>query len=314
MSILPKKIGQWIDKVFISSMKYLPLRHAQRFLYLLRTHPEIGDRWGYSIRPITYYEPIPDYRQLRPDPLERRRLNNSIDWQINEQQNLLKALQPFAPELKILDAQQKFDFDNSFYPKLDAAVYYAIVRYLQPGKVIEIGSGYSTQILHYAALKNPKRPEITCVEPYPESRLVEADIQFNLVAEQLENLDFSFFDQLEAGDILFIDSTHTIKFNSDVCQLVLQVLPRLKPGVWIHFHDIWFPFDYPYEWIFEERRSWGEQYFLEAFLAYNSDFKVRFVSNLMAVDFPTEMQVLWSKDINWDSKHRSACIWIERVQ
>ena len=186
-----------------------------------------------------------------------------------------------------------------------------------PAKVIEVGSGYSTQILYQASLMNRaegKSTEIICVEPYPEARLTEIGLQFTLIQEKLENLDPDFFfEQLAPGDILFIDSTHTIKYNSDVCRLILEILPRLQPGVWIHFHDLWFPYDYPYEWIFDERRSWGEQYFLEAFLSYNVHFKVRFCNNLMAVDFPDAMKNLWSEGVDWNSSHRSSSVWLERV-
>ena len=316
MSILPKAIGEWINQFFITAMKKLPLRHAHRFLYLLYTHPEIGDSWGYSIRPITYYEPIPDYRDLKPDKIWIRRLTDTVNWDLSQQATLLYDLHRFSLEIQKLHSSGKFDFHNSFYPRLDAAIYYCITRYLMPAKVIEVGSGYSTQILYQASLMNcaeGKSTEIICVEPYPEARLTEIGLQFTLIQEKLENLDPDFFEQLAPGDILFIDSTHTIKYNSDVCRLILEILPRLQPGVWIHFHDLWFPYDYPYEWIFDERRSWGEQYFLEAFLSYNVHFKVRFCNNLMAVDFPDAMKNLWSEGVDWDSSHRSSSVWLERI-
>jgi hypothetical protein len=94
-------------------------------------------------------------------------------------------------------------------------------------------------------------------------------------------MDLSLFDQLEAGDMLFIDSTHMIKPRGDVVVEYLELLPRLKPGVFVHVHDIFTPWDYPREWIVSQNRFWNEQYLLEAFLSFNSDFQVLLALNYL---------------------------------
>ena len=96
----------------------------------------------------------------------------------------------------------------------------------------------------------------------------------SLIENKVEDLDLEFFSQLHSGDILFIDSSHTVKIGGDVNYLFLEVLPRLKPGVIVHVHDIFFPFDYRRDWVMDELRFWTEQYLLQAFLTFNCEFEV----------------------------------------
>jgi Methyltransferase domain len=103
-------------------------------------------------------------------------------------------------------------------------------------------------------------------------------------------VELDFFSKLESGDILFIDSSHTVKIGGDVNYLFLEVLPRLKPGVIVHVHDIWFPFDYDRQWVLGEFRFWAEQYLLQAFLAFNSEFEVLICNSYLGFYFPEELK------------------------
>ena len=96
----------------------------------------------------------------------------------------------------------------------------------------------------------------------------------SLIEKKVQDIDLEFFSQLESGDILFIDSSHTVKIGGDVNYLFLEVLPRLKPGVIVHVHDIFLPFEYRRDWVLDEFRFWTEQYLLQAFLTFNSEFEV----------------------------------------
>jgi hypothetical protein len=122
------------------------------------------------------------------------------------------------------------------------------------------------------------------IEPYPEylfSLLRPDDIaKINLIPERLQNVDLAIFEQLEAHDILFIDSTHVSKLNSDVNKYVFEILPCLKKGVVIHIHDVFHPFEYPLEWL-REGRSWNEQYVIRAFLQYNNAFSIKLFTTHM---------------------------------
>src|SRR4029077_19197551 len=125
-----------------------------------------------------------------------------------------------------------------------------------------------------AAAKNKSSP-LMCIEPFPQKFLRAGfpGLQ-SLMERKVQDVDLNFFSQLQSGDILFIDSSHTVKIGGDVNYLFLEVLPRLNPGVIVHVHDIFLPFDYRRDWVMDELRFWTEQYLLQAFLMFNSDFEV----------------------------------------
>jgi len=95
-----------------------------------------------------------------------------------------------------------------------------------------------------------------------------------LMEKNVQEIDLEFFFQLQSGDFLFIDSSHTIKIGGDVNYLFLEVLLRLNPGVIVHVHDVFLPFEYRRDWVLDEFRFWTEQYLLQAFLTFNSEFEV----------------------------------------
>ena len=143
------------------------------------------------------------------------------------------------------------------------------------------------------ALSANQQGTLTCVEPFPEDRLLRGDLDVELITKRVEEIDVDFFSCLEANDILFIDSSHTVKFGSDVCYEFLEVLPRLAPGVWVHVHDDFFPHDYPAEWLIEQRLALNEQYLLEAFLAFNRDFNVALSNYWLLLDQLPAVRALW---------------------
>ena len=118
-------------------------------------------------------------------------------------------------------------------------------------------------------------------------------------------IDVAFFSSLTANDILFIDSSHTVKFGSDVCYEFLEILPRLAPGVWVHVHDIFFPHDYPAEWLIERRMALNEQYLLEAFLSFNEKFQIALANYWLCLDHPDEAARLWPGN--------GSSFWMKRV-
>ena len=254
------------------------MRAAQHALFLAQSQPEIADRWGYHIRPIHYYEPLPDFRAITPEQIQRRRDYSAIDFRWDEQLRLLGELEPYAGELADVD------LDNDYFSGLDAIVYYSLIRHLKPRRIIEIGGGYSTRIANKALAANLSG-RLTCIEPYPEDRLNGSQFSVQLITKRVEEIDVSFFSCLEENDILFIDSSHTVKFGSDVCYEFLEILPSLKHGVWVHVHDIFFPHDYPAEWLLTRRLALNEQYLLEAFLSFNTAFTPQFANHWLCLDY-----------------------------
>jgi hypothetical protein len=275
------------------------MRHV---LFLAQSHPEVVDRWGYHIRPIHYYEPIPDFSAITSEQLERRREFRSIDFRWDEQLRLLRELVTYRDELPELS---NTDFQNDYFNGLDAAVYYSLIRHLKPQRVIEIGSGYSTRIAHKALTRNAAGGTLTCIEPNTE-RLNGARLNVELIQRRVEEIDVDFFSQLDANDILFIDSSHTVKFGSDVCYEFLDVLPVLRPGVWVHVHDVFFPHDYPAEWVLKRRLALNEQYLLEAFLSFNREFQVALANHWLTLDHASSVNELWPR------KAESSSFWFYR--
>ena len=276
-------------------MKSLFDRIAHHLLFRAQSHPQLTDRWGYHIRPIHYYEPIPDFRAITLEQITRRREFPKIDFRWDDQLALLKELTAYRDELSALE----FNFDNGFFGGFDAAVYYSLIRHLKPQKIIEIGGGYSTQLAAKAITG-----KLICIEPYPE-RLNGVGPSVELIQKRVEEIDVDFFASLEANDILFIDSSHAVKFGSDVCYEFLELLPRVAPGVWIHIHDIFFPHDYPPEWLIERRMALNEQYLLEAFLSFNEKFQVALANYWLGLDHPDEAARLWPKS--------GSSFWMKRV-
>jgi predicted O-methyltransferase YrrM len=271
-------------------VKTLFNRAMRHVLFLAQSHPEIVDNWGYHIRPIHYYEPIPDFNAITTEQLERRREFHAIDCCWEQQLQLLRELSSYGHELQQLS---NTDLDNEYFSGFDGAVYYSLIRHLKPKRIIEIGGGYSTRIAHKALTSNADGGTLTCIEPNPD-RLNGHAPKIELIQKRVEQIDVDFFSQLEANDILFIDSSHTVKFGSDVCYEFLDVLPVLQPGVWVHVHDIFFPHDYPAEWILKRRLALNEQYLLEAFLSFNREFQVALANHWLTLDYTGAVNQLWN--------------------
>jgi len=167
----------------------------------------------------------------------------------------------------------KYPLANDYYTTPDAEVLYAIVQLYRPARIVEIGSGYSTQLFRLAIQNAKLTAHLTSIDPSPRQDVTCYSDQ--VIKERVEKLpDLTLFKQLAPNDILFIDSSHEIKSGNDVLNLVFNILPVLASGVLIHFHDIFLPYEYPRDWIIENRWPWTEQYLIQAFLTGNSEYEV----------------------------------------
>jgi len=172
----------------------------------------------------------------------------------------------------------RFYTGNSQFSWLDSRALMVLLCEWQPSRIIEVGSGYSSLLMADVNERFLDRScDITCVEPYPRPFLRHPPAGITrLVEQKVQDVPLDLFQTLDAGDILFIDSSHVAKTGSDVNRLYFDVLPRLKPGVRVHIHDIFLPNEYPQQWVIEYNRSWNEQYLLRALLMYSFGFKVVF--------------------------------------
>lgn len=182
----------------------------------------------------------------------------------------------------------QFFTGNSQFSWLDSRALFVLLQAWRPKRLIEVGSGFSSLLCVDVKRRFVNDMHITCVEPYPRPFLSKIP-DINLVQRGVETLGLDVFQQLEAGDILFIDSSHVAKTGSDVNFLIFEVLPRLKAGVRIHIHDIFLPADYPQEWVLVENRSWNEQYVIRALLMYSTAFEVLFSSAYAKFAFPHDV-------------------------
>lgn len=156
-------------------------------------------------------------------------------------------------------------WNNNFFPSLDAIALHGILAEVQPARYLEIGSGNSTKFARHAIRAHSLHTRIISVDREPRAQI---DLLCDeVIRESLERVDLSIFDQLQSGDILFIDGSHQCLMNSDVVVSFLDILPRIKPGVWVHFHDIFLPWDYPPEWV---QRYYAEEYMLACWLLAES--------------------------------------------
>ncbi len=226
-----------------------------------------------------YYEPQFDFR-LSPLHGGEVRSLPGIAWNLDTQRALLRRM-VFASELGGLDDETSiigsFHFSNGMFESGDAEYWYQMIRLFKPRRIIEIGSGYSTLMARRAILRNASDDaqydcQHMCVEPYEAAWLDQMGV--TVVRRPVEDLDVSFFSGLSANDILFIDSSHVVRPAGDVLFECLQLLPSLRPGVIVHFHDIFSPRNYPIAWLADEVRLWNEQYLLEAFLSHNACWHV----------------------------------------
>ena len=179
---------------------------------------------------------------------------------------------------------------NSQFNATDAVFYHSMIRMAQPRQVLEIGAGYSTMVFtRAAAFSNDTR--VRCIEPYPMEALKNGMPGLDeLIHSPLQSVPVSQFESLQPNDILFVDSTHVGKIDSDVNYIFFQILPRLQPGVIVHFHDIFLPNDYPRDWMVDHRLFWNEQYFLLAFLLFNPRVEVLLASSYLGKEHVKDIE------------------------
>jgi hypothetical protein len=242
-----------------------------------------------------YYSPIPDsdeilsYTKSITPPAK-----NLLDVKLNRksQLGLLEEFYQFYEDLPFPEKQKtdcRYYYDNIWYSYSDAIFLYCFLRQHKPKRIIEIGSGFSSAaILDTVDSMVSYSPEITFIEPYPDRlfSLLRRDDKdrIKIVDKKLQEVSAQIFFKLAPGDLLFIDSSHVVKCGSDLELLLFDILPHLPGGIFIHFHDVFYPFNYPSEWL-KRGIYWNEGYFLRAFLSYNSEWCIYFFNSYAAFAF-----------------------------
>jgi hypothetical protein len=244
------------------------------------------------VPPGHFYSPVPSPSEVKAD--EQRIFQTptelpGIDLNEAEQLRLFHLFKEFYGEMPFKAERTdglRFYFENANYGYSDAICLYSMMRHLRPKRIIEIGSGHSSCVmLDTDELFFNNSISFTFIDPNPwllTSLLKKGDTdRINLVPARVQDTDPSIFSSLAENDILFIDSTHVSKVGSDVNHLLFEVLPRLQSGVFVHFHDVFYPFEYPRAWIVELGIYWNENYLLRAFLQYNTAFRIVFFNTYL---------------------------------
>lgn len=203
-----------------------------------------------------------------------------INLNLDKQLLLLKEFSKYYQEMPFKDEKtgsQRYCFNNGAYAYTDGIVLYSFIRHFKPKRIVEIGSGHSSAVMLDTREAFVNDINLTFIEPYPKylNKIIKDNDRAicEVLERKVQNVPLSKFQKLERDDILFIDSSHVSKTGSDVNFEIFKILPTLNPGVIIHFHDVFYPFEYPKSWV-SEGRNWNEDYLLRAFLSYNDQFEI----------------------------------------
>lgn len=268
--------------------------------------------------PGHFYSPIVDVDEARAHLARMDQAPAQIPGITIDKAAMLKEWHALLPYLAtILFPEKKttstrYAFDNPSYSWGDGSVLHAMLRRYKPRRLIEVGSGWSSACaIDTIEQFLDGKCDVTFIEPYP--RLLRELLGKTLVPTRIlempvQNVPLTTFDSLEAGDFLFIDSTHILRTGSDVCCELFEILPRVSPGVFVHIHDMFWPFEYPTDWILEDNRSWNELYAVRAFLTDNAHWRIAFFNNYFAKVAASEIEATYPQFL----KNAGGALWLER--
>lgn len=275
---------------------------------------------GYHLQVKDLYSPLNDCafleanRDLWAEPTEPA----GIDWNLDHQLEVAREVAGYVEELREIPQESTdpnvFCWNNKFWNKADALVQYGLIRSRRPRRVVEVGCGWSSLMLSHALTKNEAegvaRTAVVQIEPNPRETLMGSlPWHWRQHLSILQRAPMSFFEELEANDVLFYDGSHCAKVASDVTWFFFRVLPRLKPGVLIHVHDIFFPHDYREDWVFDRGQTWNEQYVLQAFLMHNDCYRVEICNSYLAFKQAAKLSELY-RDVQ---SPRGVSIWLRKI-
>jgi Methyltransferase domain len=252
-----------------------------------------ADRLGLQLVLKTYYSPIPDWSRLPAEVWTESDPMLGIGFDLDAQLTLLERelsplLKAFAPDEQI-GAEYRYEFGNASFPAPDARLLFAMVRQLRPRSLVELGSGQTSRVISHACRLNAAEGHASifrAFDPFPTAIDGNLPGLTELVRVGTQDVPEEVFAGLGGGDMLIVDTTHTVKLGSEVNRIILRLLPLLAPGAYVHFHDICLPYEYPRYLFKEYGLYWAEQYLLQAFLSMNPSFEVVCAVHALCQDRP----------------------------
>ena len=317
--LLRKDSMSWRDRLWLRVKQAC----GNRLYEFIRATFHIWERLGVHLTMNHYYEPVPDTRRLPASLWHGPSEVPGIALRESAQLELVRTLAAaYKAEYDAFPTEPtrtpyQFYVKNAGFPPVDAEMLYGIIRHVKPSRVVEIGSGNSTYLSAQALIKNSEDTgtppgALIAIEPYPNPVLRQGFPGLTrLISQPVQAVPLSEFMALGEHDILFIDSSHMLKIGSDVQYEYLELLPRLRPGVMVHIHDIHLPYEYPKDLVLGSRRFWNEQYLLQAFLAFNDRFEVLWASCYMHHTHPQALEKAFRSYHALDRWPSS--LWLRRV-
>lgn len=297
-------------------MKSLLIHFLNKLPFVRGLQKRVQDQGRYPAG--HYYSPIPlkeDVETMVNDKILYTPSEDEIDLQSDFQLNILCRYKEIYKSIPFTDKPSscRYYYDQPWFCYFDAISLYCFLSDIKPKQIVEVGSGYSSAVI-LDAIENQytDNPKIAFVEPFPERLNVilrEKDRSIATIHnKKVQEVPIEIFESLEEGDLLFIDSSHVLKYGSDLHYLMFNILPRLKKGVFVHFHDIIWPFEYFDHWLLEGR-YWNEIYVLRTFLAYNTKWKIHFFNSYVTEKFESELR----KDMPLALKNPGGSLYIQKI-
>jgi hypothetical protein len=271
--------------------------------------------------PGHYYSPIVDPAEAASHiaKIEATPIPDQLPGLVIDRHAMVACWRELAPLMAgnpfgdVATAPFHYYFDNPTYAWGDASVLHAILRFHRPKRLIEIGSGFSSACTFDTVERYLQDTcKLTFIEPYPallHDLLGTSVARARILAMPVQQAPLEIFAELEAGDVLFIDSTHVLRTGSDVCFELFEILPRLARGVFVHFHDMFWPFEYPRVWAVDENRSWNELYAVRAFLLGNANWRVVMFNDYMHRLERPLIEATYPRFL----KNSGGALWMQRV-
>jgi len=269
--------------------------------------------------PGHYANPFPSIQEVNKYAdriFDNKKKLYGINLRKEEQFFLLQQLSENYSKLIFSDSVRdgnRYFYNNPMYSYCDGIFLFLILLHIKPTRLIEIGSGFSSALLLDVVEKEKLKTKLTFIEPFPERlyRLIsEKDkVSHQIISKPIQEVDLSLFDTLEKDDILFLDTSHILKTASDLYVEIFEILPRLKPGVIIHIHDIFPHFEYPKEWIYKQK-AYNEAYFLKSFLMYNEHYEMVLMNSWIQQEFSAYI----SEHMPLVMKSKGSSLWLKKIK
>jgi len=295
----------------------------------------------------------PEWLEANRDLWQKPSVPRDIEWDIEGQMRVAAEVGGFVKELRDVPVHEPgerdergrvvgpavYHWDNNFFSTADALVWYGLVRSRRPGRVVEVGCGWSSLLLKRAIESNGRAggeidaagcsdnpsphplpvqghgervgTRVTQIEPFPNERVFAAlPGEWERHRVVVQRAPMSVFEELGAGDVLFYDGSHCARVASDVNWMVFRVLPRLAKGVLIHFHDVFWPREYPKQWVFERLQTWNEQYVVQGLLMNSGAYRVVIANGMLDAVRGAEVESLYGGV----QKPGGGSVWIEKMK